>query len=57
MQSVELTELHNAPSAFDAELSRKKERLIELVKTLPPEMLGKIKMVLDDYEIKSQSQL
>lgn len=57
MQCVVLTELHNAPCAFDAELSRKKERLIELVKTLPPEMLEKIKMVLDDYEIKSQSQL
>lgn len=57
MQCVVLTELHNAPRAFDAELSRKKERLIEFVKTLPPEMLAQIKRVLDDYEIKSQSQL
>lgn len=50
MQCVVLTELHNAPCAFDAELSRKKERLIELVKTLPPETLAQIERVLDEHK-------
>ena len=50
MQCVYTTKLHNVPSLFDAELSRKKERLIELVKTLPPEMLAQIEQVLDEYK-------
>lgn len=47
MQSVELTELHNAPSAFDAEMSRKKERLIEFVKCATKEELAIISSVLE----------
>ena len=46
MQSVELTELHNTPLAFDAELSRKKERLIELIKYASEEELAVIDEVL-----------
>ncbi len=48
MQSVSLTELHNAPIAFDAELSRKKERLVELVKFASEEELAVIKKVLEE---------
>ena len=46
MQSVELTELHNTPLAFDAELSRKKERLIELVKCASEEELAVLEEIL-----------
>ena len=50
MQCVVLTELHNAPCAFDAELSRKKERLIEFVKCASEEELAVIKKVLEMLE-------
>ena len=50
MQCVYTTELHNVPPSFNAELSRKKERLIELVKTLSPEMLAQIEQVLDKHK-------
>lgn len=47
MQCVVLTELHNAPCAFDAELSRKKKRLIELVSNLPAELVKQIDEIVD----------
>lgn len=47
MQCVVDTELHNAPRAFDAELSRKKERLIELIANLPVELVKQIDEIVD----------
>lgn len=47
MQCVVDTELHNAPRASDAELSRKKERLIELVSNLPAELVKQIDEIID----------
>lgn len=47
MQCVVLTELHNAPCAFDAELSRKKERLIEFVKCASKEELAALLQILE----------
>lgn len=50
MQCVVLTELHNAPCAFDAELSRKKERLIEFVKCASEKDLAILSSVLLELE-------
>lgn len=47
MQCVVLTELHNAPCAFDAELYRKKERLIEFVKCASSEELEILSAILN----------
>ena len=48
MQCVVDTELHNAPRASDAELSRKKERLIEFVKVASDEELKILNAILKE---------